>query len=202
MHPAVRHRSYEHALQAVLDAQARLDELGVPHRRPDDYFAEMVKTDAHMVKVKGKLIKQQTDAKEAEERRKQRDNKKFGKAVQVAKQQERAQKRKAHIEATKARKRPLGADRDLDIDGGERGGSGRGEKRSKPGSPGAPRAAKEARWAHPRKDKRNSRDSVDSGDRFNAGKWSASGGTKKGPGKKGGAAKQRPGKARRQQQRG
>jgi len=31
----------------------------VPISRPDDFFAEMLKTDNHMAKVKSKLLKQQ-----------------------------------------------------------------------------------------------------------------------------------------------
>jgi rRNA-processing protein EBP2 len=31
----------------------------VPISRPDDFFAEMLKTDNHMLKVKQKLLKQQ-----------------------------------------------------------------------------------------------------------------------------------------------
>ena len=42
---------YNQALAAVKIAQARVVELGVPHVRPDDYFAEMVKSDNHMNKV-------------------------------------------------------------------------------------------------------------------------------------------------------
>ena len=42
---------YNQALAAVKVAQARFVELGVPHVRPDDYFAEMVKSDHHMNKV-------------------------------------------------------------------------------------------------------------------------------------------------------
>ena len=42
---------YNQALSAVKMAQTRLEKLGVPHVRPDDYFAEMVKSDKHMLKV-------------------------------------------------------------------------------------------------------------------------------------------------------
>eukprot|EP00966_Prymnesium_polylepis_P118266 2734363-Prymnesium_polylepis.1 len=42
---------YNQALSAVKVAQTRLEKLGVPHVRPDDYFAEMVKSDKHMLKV-------------------------------------------------------------------------------------------------------------------------------------------------------
>eukprot|EP00965_Chrysotila_dentata_P182894 6040059-Pleurochrysis_carterae.AAC.1 len=41
---------YKQALEGVQAAQVRMDRLGIPYRRPDDYFAEMAKTDAHMTK--------------------------------------------------------------------------------------------------------------------------------------------------------
>jgi rRNA-processing protein EBP2 len=196
--------SYNHALMAVHQAQLQLEALGVPHRRPDDYFAEMVKTDSHMARVKTKLIKQQTDAKESEERRNARDNKKFGKQFQVAKTQERAQKRKASMDAIKGLKK--GRPNSIGGAGGDGPGFKRqrtdggdhedgGGSRFKPGS----RDAKESRFKRTHADKRNTRESSTDGSGFNAGKWSVGGGGKKGsPGKKGGA-QQRPGKARRQQ---
>ena len=43
--------SYQQAQSAAVIGLRKLEELGVPTRRPDDYFAEMVKTDDHMRKV-------------------------------------------------------------------------------------------------------------------------------------------------------
>lgn len=39
------------AQAAVLVAIPKLHELDIPTKRPNDYFAEMIKSDAHMVKV-------------------------------------------------------------------------------------------------------------------------------------------------------
>ena len=88
---------YNQALSAVKDAQQRMEAMGVPHRRPNDYFAEMVKSDAHMTKIKARLIRQQQDISAAEERRKQRAGKKFGKQTQREKLVARAQQRKAEL---------------------------------------------------------------------------------------------------------
>ena len=76
---SLSHRSYNQALSAVRVAQERFERIGVPHVRPDDYFAEMVKTDKHMLKVKRRMLQEQSDLAAAEERRKQKSNKKFGK---------------------------------------------------------------------------------------------------------------------------
>ena len=47
--------SYNQALDAVKVAEERFERLGVPHVRPDDYFAEMIKSDKHMTKVRDDL---------------------------------------------------------------------------------------------------------------------------------------------------
>ena len=75
--------SYNQALAAVKVAQKRFEKLGVPHVRPDDYFAEMVKSDKHMEKVKRRMVQQQQDILAQEDRRKQKANKKFGKQVSL-----------------------------------------------------------------------------------------------------------------------
>jgi len=41
----------------------------VPISRPDDFFAEMLKTDEHMLKVKGNLLKQQKKMQMFEEKK-------------------------------------------------------------------------------------------------------------------------------------
>lgn len=42
---------YNHSLLAVALARSRFQELGVPFERPNDYFCESVKSDAHMSRV-------------------------------------------------------------------------------------------------------------------------------------------------------
>ena len=42
---------YRQAQAAVLEGLARLKSMKVPTKRPDDYFAQMAKTDEHMQKV-------------------------------------------------------------------------------------------------------------------------------------------------------
>merc|ERR1712166_1127797 len=81
----------EHNFKALASGAAvasiqRLDSLGVKYRRPLDYYAEMVKTDYHMDKVKDRLINEKEQIIGAEDRRKQRDAKKFGKQVQHKKE--------------------------------------------------------------------------------------------------------------------
>ncbi|KAH7371221.1 eukaryotic rRNA processing protein EBP2-domain-containing protein [Pyrenochaeta sp. MPI-SDFR-AT-0127] len=96
---------YKQCLSGVKDARKRLKKEGVSFSRPADYFAEMVKSDEHMGKIKQKLIDAAAGKKAAAEARKQRDLKKFGKQVQVAKMQERAKEKKDTIEKIQNLKR-------------------------------------------------------------------------------------------------
>jgi len=43
--------SYRQAQASVLLGIPKLHKLGIKTKRPDDFFAEMAKTDAHMKKV-------------------------------------------------------------------------------------------------------------------------------------------------------
>jgi rRNA-processing protein EBP2 len=98
---------YKQSLSAVKDARAKLKKEGAPFSRPADYFAEMVKSDEHMGKIKKKLVDDAAGKKAAAEARKQRDLKKFGKQVQVAKMQERAKEKKDTIEKINLLKRSM-----------------------------------------------------------------------------------------------
>ncbi|KAL4968852.1 EBP2 family rRNA-processing protein [Aspergillus stella-maris] len=89
---------YKTAQAGALLARKLLKKEGINFTRPGDYFAEMVKTDEHMGKIKKKLYDEAAGKKAAAEARKQRDLKKFGKQVQVAKLQQRAKEKKEAIE--------------------------------------------------------------------------------------------------------
>lgn len=80
---------YKQCLDAANEGRASLQKEGAPFSRPNDYFAEMVKSDEHMGKVKQKMTDEAASKKASSEAKRQRDLKKFGKQVQVAKLQER-----------------------------------------------------------------------------------------------------------------
>lgn len=79
----------------------------VPLSRPTDYFAEMVKSDEHMGKIKSKIVDEVANKKAAADARKQRDLKKFGKQVQVAKLQERDKAKRETLEKINLLKRSM-----------------------------------------------------------------------------------------------
>ncbi|KAF5026036.1 hypothetical protein F66182_1891 [Fusarium sp. NRRL 66182] len=96
---------YSQSLEAARTARKLLRQEGVPFSRPKDYFAEMIKEDAHMEKVKAKLVEEASNKKAAQEARKLRDLKKFGKQVQVAKLQERHKAKRETLDKIKNLKR-------------------------------------------------------------------------------------------------
>ena len=100
---------YKQSLDAAKQAKAALLKLKVPFSRPMDYFAEMVKTDEHMDKLKAKLLEEAANKKASEEAKRQRLLKKFGKQVQVATLQERAKQKRETLDKIKALKRKRGS---------------------------------------------------------------------------------------------
>jgi rRNA-processing protein EBP2 len=113
---------YKQSLDAAVEARSLLKKEGVPFTRPTDYFAEMVKSDEHMGVIKKKMIDEAASKKAAAEARKQRDLKKFGKQVQVAKLQERDKAKRETMEKIQILKRsttfplpPMGLSQDADL---------------------------------------------------------------------------------------
>jgi rRNA-processing protein EBP2 len=86
------------SLEAARKGRALLRSEKVSFSRPTDYFAEMVKDDGHMTKVKEKLVEEASAKKASAEAKKLRELKKFGKQVQVAKLQERQKAKKDTLE--------------------------------------------------------------------------------------------------------
>lgn len=92
---------YTQAIEGTRQAFGKLQSMGLPFLRPFDYYAEMVKSDVHMGKVKSRLLVQKKQIEEAEERRKAREAKRISKQVQAEKQKERVKEKKESIESVK-----------------------------------------------------------------------------------------------------
>ena len=92
---------------AATDARSLLKKEKVPFTRPSDYFAEMVKSDEHMGKIKKKMYDEAANKKAAAEARRVRDAKNFGKAVQIAREQERAKEKRQTLEKISSLKRSM-----------------------------------------------------------------------------------------------
>jgi rRNA-processing protein EBP2 len=119
---------YKQALTSVLVARKQCKDAGVPFSRPSDYFAEMVKSDAHMQRVRASLSEEAEGIKASEEAKALRHQKKFGKKVQVEKLRERQMAKKAEIDKVNVGKKKKGSNTGLDDDVAPKGDK-KGEKR-------------------------------------------------------------------------
>lgn len=106
---------YCQAQLAAKEALEKMRTMNKPTQRPEDYFAEMCKTDAHMQKVRGKLTEKKESMEASEKAKKQRQLKKFGKKVQHEVLQRRQKEKKAMMESVdkiKKGKQKLGKGKD------------------------------------------------------------------------------------------
>jgi len=106
---------YCQAQLAAKEALSKLRSMNIPTERPEDYFAEMLKTDAHMQKVRGKLLSKQHNMEASEKAKKQRQMKKFGKKIQqevLAKRQKDKKKMLESVDKLKKGKERLNKGKD------------------------------------------------------------------------------------------
>jgi rRNA-processing protein EBP2 len=92
---------YRQAQAAALEGLARLKSMNIPTKRPDDYFAQMAKTDEHMQKIRSKLVTKQMTEEKLEKVRKLRDLRRFGKKVQTQVNLKRAADKKEMLDEVK-----------------------------------------------------------------------------------------------------
>jgi len=92
---------YRQAQAAVLEAVPRLHSLNIKTKRPEDYFAQMAKSDDHMNKIRAKLLSKEQGQQRAEKVAKLRELKKFGKKVQIEVQQKRQKAKKDMMDEMK-----------------------------------------------------------------------------------------------------
>lgn len=130
---------YRQSLHVVESGRTMLKKLGVPTRRPDDYFAENIKTDAHMSRIKDKLLLEKKKIDAFEKRQQRETNIKYNKQVMEMRKREKMQAAKEDTdEITKLRKGRgkgvHGEELDLKIEkiiGRGQGDRGKGEKSAK-----------------------------------------------------------------------
>ena len=216
---------YKQALHAAIEGKKLVEASGTPFTRPADYFAEMVKTDEHMERIRQKLLDESAAIKASEAAKKQRELKKFGKKVQVEKLQERIRNKKEMNERIQGLKRKHGStlddnagDDDFDV----RVEAALDDRPAKKAAPAAgkggraptnkskmPRSARDAKYGFGGKKKYSKSNTAESTNDFRVGPTRGARGSKpsKGgkptsgkagfrPKQKSGAAR-RPGKARR-----
>ena len=103
--------SVKQALEAAIEGCDRMKKEGIPYRRPTDYYAEMIKSDQHMAKVLKRLGEEKLRVEASEAAKRQRELRKFGKAVQKVKEKQREEARKRAVDVVKQwRKRHASGD--------------------------------------------------------------------------------------------
>ena len=168
--------------------------MNIRTKRPDDYFAQMAKTDEHMNKIRAKLLSKEQGQERAEKVSKLRELKKYGKKVQIEVQQKRQKEKKDMMDEMKKIRKGQGGNMDF------LEGSGKGDNRGVAGK----RQAKDKKFGfggkkrNIKKNDKKSADDVSSFRPFNKG--GAGGGAKggfKGGKKLGKGSNSRPGKGKR-----
>ncbi|XP_040896808.1 probable rRNA-processing protein EBP2 [Toxotes jaculatrix] len=190
---------YRQAQATVLEALPLLNKHGIATTRPDDYFAEMAKSDQHMQKIRKKLISKQMILEKSEKAKKLREQRKFGKKVQIEVIQKRQKEKKAMMSAVKKYQKGMTDKLDF-LEGDQKAGkdSSQGSKKAlnKKG-PNAKRKYKDQKFGFGGKKsgkKWNTKESYNDVSSFRAKMAHAKGG-KGGKKGKGGKQNKRPGKA-------
>ncbi|GAA5935467.1 hypothetical protein JCM3775_006280 [Rhodotorula graminis] len=211
---------YKQSLWAAMHAETLFNRADLPFHRPTDYFAEMVKTDAHMAKIRQGLLDEQAGMKASEEARKLRDAKKFGKKVQHERLRERERDKKAvgdKLESLKKRRKgdaSFGGD-DFDValedalaSAGPASKKRKTNESERPGRAraGISRAGRDKKYGFGGGGRRSKENNMKEDDRSGGGGGRSGGGKGRGGGQGGGSrgggkagmSRKRPGKSRRQ----
>ncbi|XP_050100040.1 probable rRNA-processing protein EBP2 homolog [Anopheles aquasalis] len=190
---------HRQAQAATIEGIQRLHDLGIATKRPDDYFAEMAKSDEHMQRIRKVLLDKQEGIAKSERVRQLREQRRIGKLIQRQATEKREEERRKTLSDIKKFRKGKLSNLDFldDDDEGPRGDfrksgkKGTGKKKTVSGK----RKARDAKFGfggRKKGSKRNTKESsMQDGPR----------GKKRGGGGGGGAggAKKRPGKNRRAQ---
>ncbi|KAG0244111.1 rRNA-processing protein and EBNA1-binding protein ebp2, partial [Mortierella polycephala] len=113
---------YNQALEAAILGRDRIKKEGGVFERPGDYFAEMIKSDDHMAKIRQRLLDENASIQASERAKAQRELKKFGKKVQSEKRLEREKSKANALDKISALKKKrqgnessTNADDDFDV---------------------------------------------------------------------------------------
>ena len=90
---------YSATQAAVLSGLRLLQEHHIPYLRPSDFYAEMVKPDVHMARVKDALIREQSRMQAVESRKKEQTQRKFAKQVQTSKLQDKQREKREALQS-------------------------------------------------------------------------------------------------------
>ncbi|XP_063929803.1 probable rRNA-processing protein EBP2 homolog [Zophobas morio] len=92
---------HRQAQGTVMEALPKLKALGLKTIRPEDYFAEMAKSDEHMQKIRAHLMQKQVQKQRSERVKQLRSQKKEGKMLQIQTKLARQKEKKMMLEQVK-----------------------------------------------------------------------------------------------------
>eukprot|EP00466_Bigelowiella_natans_P020397 jgi/Bigna1/134140/aug1.24_g8848 len=92
---------YTESLKAAKICLKNLKQMNIPFERPEDFYAEMVKTDAHMAKVKAKLLVERKKMDATANRIKEKEAGKYVKQVPFKRLQAKAKRKRKELEDIK-----------------------------------------------------------------------------------------------------
>lgn len=121
---------YRLAQATVLEAIPKVKAMNIPTQRPDDYFAEMAKTDAHMQKIREKLMQKQAQQQRSERVKQLRMQRKEGKALQIQAKLDRQKEKREMLDQVKKVKKGLSNDMSF-LDGKKKKGLEKRKMRDK-----------------------------------------------------------------------
>ena len=172
--------SYELSLGVASEGLHRLTDLSIPFRIPVDFFAERVKPDKHMSRIKDKLIEEKRKMESVADRKKGKEDKKFAKQVQSSSLQAKSAEKKAALEAaSKLRKQNKADGKELSVERSILPGIGahlaanRADEESKREKKSFKREAKDKKYGHGGKKKnvrKNNAESAHGGKDYDHGK--------------------------------
>lgn len=141
---------HRQAQAAVVEGIKRLHDLGIVTKRPDDYFAEMAKTDEHMQRIRKVLLAKQEGIAKSERARQLREQRRIGKLIQRQATEKRDEERRKMLDDIKKFRKGKLSNLDFlddDEEGGKKNkkkGAGRGASGKKQVNP--KRAAKNSKF--------------------------------------------------------
>lgn len=92
---------HRQAQAAAVEGIKRLHDLGIVTKRPDDYFAEMAKTDEHMQRIRKVLLAKQEGIAKSERARQLREQRRIGKLIQRQATEKRDEERRKMLDDIK-----------------------------------------------------------------------------------------------------
>ncbi|KAM3719137.1 putative rRNA-processing protein [Dirofilaria immitis] len=111
---------YKQAEKAVRITFPRLHEMGVRISRPTDYFAEMVKSDQHMQKIRQRMAEVEESKQKLEAIRRIREQKKFAAKVQKKVMEQKQNEKKVLVDAVKKHQKGMKSHLDIILNNAKR----------------------------------------------------------------------------------